>query len=183
MSGPVEEKTVATGISGTNNFVQVIGDINVIGQQTNQNISPSNSPQEASIWFEVRKPVESFTGRKRELEILHKEVQRKKIKNEHNLAVISQRTSISDLGGIGKSEIARMYAREHGQDYDGNVIWINAETYGTLTESFYRLAKNKLNISTINVDRQKRTLILLSKKYISIFQRDNIFLSLIMLKN
>jgi tetratricopeptide (TPR) repeat protein len=153
MSGPVE-KTVATGISCVNSIVQVNGNIEVIGQQINRNTLTSTSQQENLIWFDVRKPVESFTGRKRELEILHKEVQRKKRKNEHKLAVISQRTSISGLGGIGKSEIARMYAREYCQDYDGNVIWINAETYGTLTQSFHRLAKDKLNISTKSMDGQ-----------------------------
>jgi hypothetical protein len=75
MSGTVEEKIVVTGISGTNNFVQVKGDINVVGQQTIQNILPTVSSRDTSIWFEVRKPVESFTGRKRELEILHEKVQ------------------------------------------------------------------------------------------------------------
>ena len=132
------------------------GEFNVIGKQINQTIIPSNPPQETSIWFEVRKPVESFTGRKRELENLHKEVQRNLGNNEHKLTVISQVTSISGLGGIGKSEIARMYAHKHGQEYDGNVIWINAETYGTLTESFHRLAKDKLNISTKSIDGQEK---------------------------
>ncbi len=74
MSGPVEEKTV--GISGTNNFVQVTGGISVISHQINQNISPSTLIQEKSIWFDVRKPVASFTVRSRELEDLHKLVQR-----------------------------------------------------------------------------------------------------------
>jgi hypothetical protein len=155
MSEPVEEKTVITVISGTNNIVKMKGDINVIAQQNIQKISPI-SPREASIWFEVRKPVESFTGRKRELESLHNEVQRKKRKNEHNLTVISQMTSISGLGGIGKSELARMYAREHGHDYDDNVIWLNAETHGMLRESIHRLAKDRLNISTKSIDGQEK---------------------------
>ena len=156
MSEPVEEKIVATGIYGTNNFIQVIGDMNVIGQQINQNTIPFISPPEASIWFEVRKPVESFTGRKRELEILHKEVQHIKRENKHNVTVISQMTSISGLGGIGKSEVARMYARKHCHDYDGNVIWLNAETNGMLKDSFHRLAKDHLNISTKSIDGQEK---------------------------
>jgi hypothetical protein len=52
--------------------------------------------------------------------------------------------------------MAKMYARQHCQDYDGNVIWINAETYGTLTQSFHRLAKDKLNISTKSIDGQEK---------------------------
>ncbi len=154
MSGPVEGTTIATGIIGTNSFVQVIGNINVTGQQNNQCNLPSISQQE--IWFEVRKPVESFTGRRKELQHLHNKVQRNLGKNEHKLTVISQMTCISGLGGIGKSEIARMYARQYGQDYDGNVMWINAETYGTLIESFHRLAKNKLNISIKSIDGQEK---------------------------
>jgi hypothetical protein len=159
MSGSVEEKTFAFGISGANNFTQV-GNMTVIGQQstavTNQYILPSTSLQENSIWFDVRNPVESFTGRSKELENLHKEVQRNLGKNKHKLTVISQVTSICGLGGIGKSEIAKMYARQHCQDYDGNVIWINAATYGTLEESFHRLAKDKLNISTKSIDGQEK---------------------------
>jgi tetratricopeptide (TPR) repeat protein len=49
-----------------------------------------------------------------------------------------------------------MCARIHGQDYDGNVIWINAETYETLKDSFLRLAKDKLNISTKTIDDQEK---------------------------
>jgi tetratricopeptide (TPR) repeat protein len=158
MSGPVEEKTVATGtgVSGANNSVQVNRDINSIGQQINQIILPSTSLQEKSIWFDVRKPVDSFTGRRRELENLHKVVQRNLEKNKHKLTVISQVTSISGLGGIGKSELAKMYAHEHCQDYDGNVIWINAATYAQLKESFHRLAKEKLNIVTKCMDGQEK---------------------------
>jgi tetratricopeptide (TPR) repeat protein len=157
MSGPAEEKTVATGINGTNNSVQVTGGVYTIGQlQYNQYNSPSTSLHEKSIWFDVREPVESFTGRSRELQNLHKLVQRNLGEKKDKLTVISQVTSISGLGGIGKSEMAKMYARQHCQDYDGNVIWINAETYGTLTQSFRRLAKDKLNIFTKSIDGQEK---------------------------
>ncbi len=156
MSRPVEEKTSATGISGTNNSVQVTGDVYTIGHQINQYNLLSTSLQQNSIWFDVREPVESFTGRSRELEDLHKLVQRNLGKNKDKLTVISQVTSISGLGGIGKSETARMYAHQHCQDYDGNVIWINAATYGTLKESFHRLAKDKLNILTKCIDGQEK---------------------------
>jgi hypothetical protein len=70
--------------------------------------------------------------------------------------MITQVTSISGLGGIGKSEIAKMYAHKHRQDYDGNVIWINAANHGTLTQSFHRLAKDKLNILTKSTDGQEK---------------------------
>ena len=104
-----------------------------------------------SIWFDVKEPIESFTGRTKELEELHKLVQRK-----NELTVISQTTSISGLGGVGKSELARKYVHEHSQDYDGNVIWINAESYVTLVESFHRLAQDELGISTKNTDGKEK---------------------------
>jgi tetratricopeptide (TPR) repeat protein len=156
MSKPVEEKTVAAGISGLNNSVRVTGGVYTIGQLINQYNLPSTSLQENSIWFDVRNPVESFAGRSRELEDLHKLLQRNLGKNKDKLTVISQVTSISGLGGIGKSEIAKMYAHKHSQDYDGNVIWINAATYETLKESFHRLAKDKLNILTKCMDGQEK---------------------------
>ena len=104
-----------------------------------------------SIWFDVREPVELFTGRTKELDELHKLVQRKR-----ELTVISQTTSISGLGGIGKSELARKYVHEHSQDYDSNVIWINAESYVTLVESFHRLAQDELGICTRNIDGKEK---------------------------
>ena len=103
------------------------------------------------IWFDVREHVESFTGRTKELEELHKLVQRK-----GQSTVISQTTSISGLGGIGKSELARKYVHEHSQEYDSNVIWINAESYATLVDSFHRLAQDELRISTKNVDGKEK---------------------------
>ncbi|WCR53666.1 MAG: hypothetical protein PG981_000688 [Wolbachia endosymbiont of Ctenocephalides orientis wCori] len=95
-----------------------------------------------SIWFDVKEPIELFTGREGESESLHKVVQ----DNVNKGTVISQITSVSGLGGIGKSELIRKYIQKHSQDYDSNVIWINAENYETLVQSFTRLAKDKLNI-------------------------------------
>ncbi|MDG7055408.1 MAG: tetratricopeptide repeat protein [Wolbachia endosymbiont of Menacanthus eurysternus] len=98
--------------------------------------------------FEVRNPVGSFTGRKTELEKLHESIQ----ENQGVATVISQLVSISGLGGIGKTELARKYIEKHSKDYDNNIIWINAATYETMVESFLRLAKGLLGIPTEDRD-------------------------------
>ncbi|MFP3027986.1 MAG: tetratricopeptide repeat protein [Wolbachia sp.] len=94
------------------------------------------------IWFNVKKPVILFAGRREELIDLHNKIQR----SSEKVTVISQITSISGLGGIGKTELARQYVQEYSKDCYDNVIWINAESEIALVESFTRLAKNKLRI-------------------------------------
>jgi ankyrin repeat protein len=93
------------------------------------------------IWFEVRDLVKSFTGRDDELKHLHDALQSK-----GGQAVVSQITSISSLGGIGKSELARKYAYDYKKYYGDNVVWINAETQKSIRKSFQGLATQKLRI-------------------------------------
>jgi hypothetical protein len=103
MSIHVEEKTVTTAISGTNNSVQNTGGVYTISQlQYNHYNLPSSSLQENSIWFDVREPVELFTGRSRELQNLHELVQSNLRGKKDKLTVISQVTSIRDLGVLAK---------------------------------------------------------------------------------
>ncbi|WP_261983855.1 ankyrin repeat domain-containing protein [Wolbachia pipientis] len=97
-----------------------------------------------AVWFGIIEPVASFTGRGRLLTALHNVLQRSAKKQ----AVISQVASISGLGGVGKSELARKYAYKYGKDYYDNVIWISAENSKTMESSFLDLAKDdKLGIS------------------------------------
>ncbi len=50
------------------------------------------------------------------------------INNESvKMAVIRQCVILSGLAGIGKSELARMYASQYSEEYDRTVIWFNAE--------------------------------------------------------
>ncbi|WP_265017698.1 tetratricopeptide repeat protein [Wolbachia endosymbiont (group A) of Andrena dorsata] len=98
--------------------------------------------------FEVRNPVGSFTGRKTELEKLHESIQ----ESQGVATVISQLVSISGLGGIGKTELAKKYIEEHSKDYDNNIIWIKAETHETMVQSFLRLARDPLGIPTEDRD-------------------------------
>ncbi|MGL9682117.1 MAG: hypothetical protein ACR5K2_04085 [Wolbachia sp.] len=75
------------------------------------------------IWFEIIESVVSFAGRSSELKTLHNALR----KSVGKQAVISQVATISDLRGVGKSELARKYTYKHEKYYGGNVIWINAK--------------------------------------------------------
>lgn len=94
------------------------------------------------VRFNMRESVKLFTGRVGELEDLHERLQ-----NEGGQVVISQVATVTGLGGIGKTELARRYAQEYIEDYGGNVIWINSETQQSLRGSFKELAK-ELNMTT-----------------------------------
>lgn len=102
------------------------------------------------IWFGVRNPVESFIGRAEQLDNLHRILQ------GEDKTVIPQVISISGLGGVGKSELAKKYINEYSQKYDNKVIWINAGSYQTLVESFRSLACDKLRISTKNANGEEK---------------------------
>ncbi|WP_341811756.1 hypothetical protein [Wolbachia endosymbiont (group A) of Conops quadrifasciatus] len=69
-----------------------------------------------AIWFGIIEPVASFTGRSSELKALHDALQRSTGRQE----VISQVATISGLGGVGKSELARKYAYKYRKYYGGN---------------------------------------------------------------
>jgi tetratricopeptide (TPR) repeat protein len=155
MSGPVDRKIISTAIGGSKNFVQNEGVIISIGEQINQTILPSNPPRETSIWYDMKEPLKLFTGRVKELEDLHNMM--KQNQNQNNMTVISQMTSINGLGGIGKSELARMYANKYCKCYCNNVIWINAESHASIGQSFFILAKDRLNISSKSTDGKDRS--------------------------
>ncbi|WP_254229499.1 ATP-binding protein [Wolbachia pipientis] len=129
------------------------------------------------ILFNVRDPVSSFTGRIEQLDNLHKAM------TNGGRAIVSQSVSISGLGGVGKSELARKYIREYSRDYDNKVIWINAESYSTLSESFRRLACDKLGISLKNRDGKEKDIKSIVEDVYSFFLRERVFLFLIMLRN
>ncbi len=134
---------------------RIEGKVDEIGEVLN-----NQQARKEPIWFNMMEPVASFTGRNSELEALHDALQ----KSTGKQAVISQVASISGLGGVGKSELARKYAYKHEKDYDGNVIWIDAETQGGIEKTFKelvieeinkRLPKNSQIPLTIEEERQK----------------------------
>lgn len=133
-------------------------------------MSVSNPKQEnkPSILFNLREPIPDFTGREEVLNNLHQILTKNR-----DMAVISpslaattgqaneaiqrplagpsstqaSQLSISGLGGIGKTQLALQYAKLYAQDFDNNIIWINAETLESLDSSCFKLA-NKLQLET-----------------------------------
>ncbi len=59
-----------------------------------------------------------FVGRSEELATINEKLHRK-----NNTVVIS---AVAGMGGVGKTELAVKYAREHTNDYPGGVCWLNA---------------------------------------------------------
>ncbi|WP_265037767.1 NB-ARC domain-containing protein [Wolbachia endosymbiont (group A) of Hylaeus communis] len=111
---------------------RIEGKVDEIGEVLN-----NQQARKEPIWFNMKYPVKTFTGRRSELQKIYKELH----KTTNEQAEVSQIVVISGLGGIGKSELARKYAYEYRKDYDGNVIWINAETQKDLEGSFRGLAE------------------------------------------
>jgi|GEM_PF-3016448 len=118
-----------------------------------KHIEPVNSPKKRSIIFNLRNPVENFSGRKEILIQLHHllsgnnigvvshllthlslDTAAKPIQTSHSL------TSLSGLGGIGKTQLALRYAQQYAESYDHNLIWINAETKNDILQCLYKLA-------------------------------------------
>lgn len=104
-----------------------------------------------NISFGVTSPTRSFTGRVQELEMI-----REKLNETHDL-VISQSLSISGLGGIGKTEIAKQFVKQFGEtDFYGRVVWIESETDESIKKCFELFAQkldiqNSTNKSTITL--------------------------------
>lgn len=76
--------------------------------------SLSRSETAESVPFMVVEPVETFVGREKDLKELHR------IIVDRGVGAI---TGTSGLGGIGKTELARMYAKRYKADYPDGIFW------------------------------------------------------------
>ncbi|XP_014271440.1 uncharacterized protein [Halyomorpha halys] len=117
------------------------------------------------VLFNIRSPVESFTGRCKELDILHKLLKDPTDKN--------QAICITGIGGVGKSELVRKYISEFRMEYSNNVLWLNAESYQALEASFRSLASNKLGIITKNADGEEKGLMSVIEEVYRAFSNRN----------
>lgn len=102
------------------------------------------------IVFDVRYPIESFTGRVEELQLIREKFNEEDINVSHTVAIIG-------LGGIGKTELAKEFIKEFESDFFGRIIWIEAQDDKSVEISFRRLEEklklqqdtNKKDVKTI----------------------------------
>jgi tetratricopeptide (TPR) repeat protein len=78
-----------------------------------------NSPEKAvtAVKYIPYPSIPNFVGRSEELIKIHEKFQQK------NAIAIS---AVAGMGGVGKTELAVKYAREHTDDYPGGICWLNA---------------------------------------------------------
>jgi predicted ATP-dependent serine protease len=124
-----------------------------------ENLAVERKQVKKSIWFDVEAPVTSFVPRHDLLASIAEKI-------------MTRIVVISGLAGMGKSELARKYAQDHREDYNGNVIWINASSPETIRESFIRLASGSLKISLRNQDKEDKPLRLIVKEVYEYFSSD-----------
>ncbi|MEH2465447.1 tetratricopeptide repeat protein [Nostoc sp.] len=63
-------------------------------------------------------PFEKFVGREVELQKLHQQLQ-----TSRQVAIVA----VAGMGGIGKTELATQYGKQHLQNYQGGVCWLSAQ--------------------------------------------------------
>jgi tetratricopeptide (TPR) repeat protein len=79
--------------------------------------------------------VRNFVGRGQELETLHQELQKT------NVAV----SAVAGMGGVGKTELAIRYARQHEANYPGGICWLNGRD-SNLAAQIVLFAQNKMSL-------------------------------------
>ncbi|MEN9917493.1 MAG: hypothetical protein RLY40_1432, partial [Pseudomonadota bacterium] len=141
------------------------------------------------ILFNLRKPIQSFTGRSNILSQLHHLLIRDRTiavipslssllisQADSNLPKSGSQISISGLGGIGKTQLVLRYAELYAAEYDYNVLWIDAETKENIAYSFLRLA-NKLKLDIKNhYDQEKTTEEIVEEVYDYFSDRKSLFI-------
>ncbi|HEY7420277.1 MAG TPA: helix-turn-helix domain-containing protein, partial [Ktedonobacteraceae bacterium] len=75
-----------------------------------------------------------FTGREEVLQQVHEAL------HQQQSALLCQSSTVSGLGGVGKTQIAIEYAYQYANDYAA-VLWVSAETAESLTANFLVFAE------------------------------------------
>jgi tetratricopeptide (TPR) repeat protein len=98
-----------------NQGINIEGGDNVIKDNTFN----FNSPEKAAtaVKYIPYPSIPNFVGRSDELIKIHEKF------HKNNAVAIS---AVAGMGGVGKTELAVKYAREHIDDYPGGICWLNA---------------------------------------------------------
>ncbi|MBW4508321.1 MAG: tetratricopeptide repeat protein [Scytonematopsis contorta HA4267-MV1] len=92
-----------------------------------------------------------FVGRDNELALIHE----KFTEQNHTVAI----SAVAGMGGVGKTELAVKYAREHINDYPGGTCWFSVRSSNIATE-ILTFAKNDLRLEIPQKDIQEQPLTL-----------------------
>ncbi|MEH2001393.1 MAG: NB-ARC domain-containing protein [Nostoc sp.] len=83
-------------------------------------------------------PFEKFVGREAELKKLHQQLQ-----TSRQVAIVA----VAGMGGVGKTELATQYAKQHLQNYQGGVCWLSAQGIDVGIQ-ILRFAESKFKLIT-----------------------------------
>ena len=72
-------------------------------------------------------PFEKFVGREAELQNLHQLLQ-----TSQQVAIVA----VAGMGGVGKTELATQYAKQHLKNYQGGVCWLSAQGIDVIIQIF-----------------------------------------------
>lgn len=117
------------------------------------------------VRFEISEPTIPWVERDKELEDLR------------NINCQSETVVVTGPGGVGKSELVRKYISDHAEDYDNNLIWVDADSYLMLEKSFFTLAQ-KLKIKTEDEEKIERDLFVVIEEiyeYFAVRKRKSLF--------
>ncbi|WP_256379269.1 tetratricopeptide repeat protein [Brasilonema sennae] len=90
----------------------------------------------------------NFVGRQHELSLLQELLQ------QPGAVAIS---AVSGMGGVGKTELATQYARQHQADYPGGICWLNARE-SNLAAEIVQFAQLYMNLEVPQQDLRGRLL-------------------------